>query len=263
MKKLVGCLLMLVSLVGTVQATNFQLLAHWDFEGAAGTTTTYDSISGRAATITGGASLSGSGGVDLAGAKSGQYIDLGASLGQLLNQVGSYRIEVTFDWDGPSSGGAQKWWSFCAGTTETTQFTTLQAVSSNNAYTRYQYRRDSVDTTANRDYSASGDIVDEIMTIGIEYDKALGTSGFGAIRTLKNGVLEAYASQTRDCSMNLLGNLTRNYIGNSPYYAGNPSGVNLFDGMIYDFKIYGEIIPEPTTISLLGFGVFSLIRKRK
>ncbi|MEN6385946.1 MAG: PEP-CTERM sorting domain-containing protein [Phycisphaerales bacterium] len=261
MKKLVGLILML-GLVCTANATTFELLAHWDFAGAAGTTTVYDLVGARAATITGGASLDGSGGVNLAGGASGQYIDLGASFGNLIGQIESYRIEITFDWDGPATGGAQKWWSFTAGTTETTQFAMLTAVSSNNAYTRYQYRRDGSDTQANRDYSATGDIVDEMMTIAIEYDKALGTSGFGAIRTLKNGVLEAYASQTRDCSLSLLGNTTRNYIGNSPYYAGNPTGVKLFDGVVYDFKVYG-VIPEPATMTLVGLGFMAFIRRRK
>jgi hypothetical protein len=260
MKKLLSCLFVMV-LACAANATTFNLLAHWDFEGAAGTTTVYDNVSSRAATILGGASLNGTGGVELAGGQSGQYIDLGASLGGLISKIGSYRIEITFDWDGPASGGAQKWWSFTTGTTETTTFAMLTAVSSNNAYTRYQYRRDGSDTQANRSYST--DIVDEVMTIAIEYDAALGTSGFGVIRTLKNGSQEAYATQTRDCSLYLLGNTTRNYIGNSPYYAGNPSGVNLFDGIIYDFKIYGEIIPEPATVALLGIGAVSLIRRRK
>ncbi len=254
MKKFLGCLLVMV-LACTANATTFNLLAHWDFEGAAGTTTVYDNVSGRAATIIG-TSLNGAGGVTLAGGTNAQYVDLGASLGQLIGSLRSYRIEITFIWDGANAGGgsAQKWWTFSqAGTTD---FAMLTAVTTNEGYTRYQYRRDASDTQANRSYGYS--LVGYEMTIGIEYDAALGTSGFGVIRTLKDGAQEAYATQSRDCSLSLLGNTTRNYLGKSPYDAGN-----YFDGIIKDFKIYGEIIPEPTTIALLSIGAVSLIRRRK
>jgi hypothetical protein len=253
MKKIVGCLLVMF-LACAANATTFELLAHWDFEGAAGTTALTDEVSGRAATIMGGTSLNGSGGVELAGGTSGQYVDLGSSLGSLIGSLSSYRIEITFDWDGASTGGAQKWWTFSqAGTTE---FAMLTSVTTNEGYTRYQYRREASDTKADRSYGYS--ITNTEMTIAIEYDTELGTSGFGVIRTLKNGVQEAYASQTRDCSLSLLGNTTRNYIGKSPYDAGN-----YFDGTVTDFKIYGVVIPEPATISLLGTGLLLFIRRRK
>jgi len=202
----------------------------------------------------GGASLNGTGGVVLAGGTSGQYIDLGASLGKLLSTLSSYRIEITYVWDGASTGSAQKWWSFSQ--EGTTTFAMLTAVSSNEAYTRYQYRRDASDTTANRSFSST--LVGTETTIAIEYDTELGSSGYGVIRTLKNGVQEAYATQTRDCSLSLLGETTRNYIGKSPYDGGN-----YFDGTILDFKIYGVVIPEPATMCLLSVGALALIRKRK
>ncbi len=254
MKKFLGCLLVMI-LACTANATTFDLLAHWDFEGAAGTTTVYDTVSARAATIIG-TSLNGAGGVVMAGGTVAQYVDLGSSLGQLIGSLGSYRIEVTMVWDGANVGGGtyQKPWSFSQ--EGTTEFATLTFVSSNEAYTRYQYRRDTSDTTVNRAYSAS--LVGYATTIAIEYDTALGTSGFGAVRTLKDGVLEAYATQTRDVSLALLGNTTRNYLGKSPYDTGN-----YFDGTILDFKIYGVVIPEPATMVLLSIGALTLIRKRK
>lgn len=253
MKKLLGCLLVMV-LACAANATDFQLLAHWDFEGTAGTTSIVDTVSGRAATIMGGASLNGTGGVELAGGTSGQYVDLGASLGSLLGSLGSYRIEITFNWDGTATGGAQKWWTFSQDGTVT--FAMLTAVTTNEGYTRYQYRRDASDTQANRSYGYS--LVGYNTTIAIEYDENLGTSGFGAVRTLKDGSQEAYATQTRDLSFTELGNTNRNYIGKSPYDAGN-----YFDGEVLDFKIYGVVVPEPTTIAMLGIGALSLIRKRK
>jgi hypothetical protein len=252
MKKLVGLVMML--LVCSANATTFDLLAHWDFEGAAGTTTVYDSVSNRAASIIG-TSLNGAGGVTLAGGTNAQYVDLGSSLGSLIGSISSYRIEMTFVWDGGNAGGgtAQKWWTFSQ--EGTTTFAMLTAVTNNDGYTRYQYRRDGSDTQANRSYGYN--IIGTEMTIGIEYDTALGTSGFGVIRTLKNGVQEAYATQSRDCSLSLLGNTTRNYLGKSPYDAGN-----YFDGTIKDFKIYG-VVPEPTTMVLLSVGALTLFRKRK
>lgn len=262
MKKLVGCVLMLMSLIGTVEATDFQLLAHWDFSGAAGTTTVYDSVSNRAATIMNGASLNGTGGVVLAGGAgpNNQYIDLGSGFGNLIGSLTSYRVEITFNWDGPGSGNDSKLWCFSLpkteGSSDFPQGAMLTFVSNNDHYTRYLYRRDSSDTQVNRSYS--GDIVAEEMTIGIEYDENLGTSGFGAVRTLKNGVQEAYATATRDLSYDIIGIPTRNYIGKSPYETGNG-----FDGLISDFKVYGVVVPEPATMTLLGIGAISLIRKRK
>jgi len=260
MKKLLGCLLVVV-LACAANATDFQLLAHWDFDGTAGTTTAYDSVSNRAATIMNGASLNGTGGVVLAGGSGpdNQYIDLGASFGNLIGSLASYRIEVTFKWDGAAAmGNDSKIWSFSMPKSDTSDFpqgAMLTFVSNNEKYTRYLYRLDSSDTQ-DRSYSAS--LVGTEMTIAIEYDEALGTSGFGVIRTLKNGSQEAYATQTRDVSLNLIGNTTRNYIGKSPYETGKG-----FDGLISDFKVYGVVVPEPTTIAMLGIGALSLIRKRK
>jgi hypothetical protein len=69
----------------------------------------------------------------------------------------------------------------------------LTAVTTNEGYTRYQYRRDASDTQANRSYGYS--LVGYEMTIGIEYDAALGTSGFGVIRTLKDGAQRLMPSE--------------------------------------------------------------------
>jgi hypothetical protein len=262
MKKLLGCLLVMV-LACAANATTFNLLAHWDFSGAAGTTTVYDTVSNRAATIMNGASLNGTGGVVLAGGAgpNNQYIDLGSSLGNLIGKLSSYRIEITFNWDGPASGTDSKLWSFSLPKTEGgsdfSQGAMLTFVASNDHYTRYIYRRDNVSTPEiNRSYST--DLIAEEMTIGIEYDENLGTGSFGVVRVLKNGVQEAYSTQGRDLSYDILGIPTRNYIGKSPYENGNG-----FDGLISDFKIYGVVVPEPTTMVMLGIGALSLIRKRK
>ncbi|HBG25633.1 MAG: hypothetical protein A2Y10_15965 [Planctomycetes bacterium GWF2_41_51] len=262
MKKFFGCLLVMV-LACVANATDFQLLAHWNFEGTAGTTTVYDSVSNRAATIMNGASLNGTGGVVLAGGSgpNNQYIDLGASFGNLIGSLSSYRVEITFTWDGPASGNDSKLWSFSLpkteGSSDFPQGAMLTFVSNNDHYTRYIYRRDGVSTPEiNRSYST--DLIAEEMTIGIEYDENLGTNGFGAVRTLKNGVQEAYSTQNRDLSYSIIGTPTRNYIGKSPYETGNG-----FDGLISDFKVYGVVVPEPTTMVMLGFGALSLFRKRK
>ena len=253
MKKFFGCLLMMIITVAcSTDALSYPLLAHWDFEGAAGATSIADEVSGRIATIMGGASLNGTGAVVLAGGTSGQYVDLGASFGEIIGNLSSYRIEISYIWDGAVNGGAQKWWTFSQ--EGTTQFAMLTAVTTNETYTRYQYRRDASDTQANRSYGYS--LVGYETTIGIDYDTTLGT-GFGVIRTFKDGVQEAYATQTRDCSLSLLGETTRNYIGKSPYDGGN-----YFDGTITDFKVYG-IIPEPATLALVAAGIFGLIKRRK
>lgn len=250
MKKFFGCLLMII-VVCANNGMAYPLLAHWDFEGAAGTTSIFDEVSGRAATIMGGASLNGTGGVVLAGGTSGQYVDLGASFGEIIGNLSSYRVEISFIWDGTASGGAQKWWTFSQ--EGTTQFAMLTCVTTNETYTRYQYRRDASDTQANRSFGYS--LVGYETTIGIDYDATIGS--FGAVRTFKDGVQEAYATQTRDVSLSLLGETTRNYIGKSPYDGGN-----YFDGTIMDFKVYG-IIPEPATFAFVAAGIFGLIRRRK
>jgi hypothetical protein len=75
------------------------LVAHWDFEGAAGATTVPDLVGNNNATIIG-TSLDGNGGVTFAGGTSVQYVDLGAGVGSIFDNLMDSTIIVDFAWDG-------------------------------------------------------------------------------------------------------------------------------------------------------------------
>lgn len=204
------------------------LVAHWDFEGAAGATTVPDLVGNNNATIIG-TSLNGSGGVTFAGGTVAQYVDLGAGVGSIINNLMDSTIVVDFAWDGSAAGTYQKIWSFSqAGTT---QFGTLTFVSSNEEYIRYQHRYSSHDENTN----AETPLLTGRHQIVIANNAAYGS--YGSVQLYLDGVQEAFHTQTVRADLALLGATTRNYLGKSPYDAGN-----YFDGTIYDFRIYNRCL---------------------
>jgi len=204
------------------------LVAHWDFEGPAGTTTVPDLAGNNNATIIG-TSLNGNGGVTFAGGTAAQYVDLGAGVGSIIDDLMDSTIIVDFAWDGNSAGTYQKIWTFSqAGTT---QFGTLTFVSSNEEYIRYQHRYSAHDENTNAETPS----LKGRHQIAIANNAAYGT--YGSVQLYLDGVQEAFHTQTVRADLSLLGATTRNYLGKSPYDAGN-----YFDGTIYDFRIYNRCL---------------------
>jgi hypothetical protein len=253
-------LLSLLAVVTITTASFGSLVGYWDFSGSAGATTVADLAGSNDATIMGGASLDGSGKVSLAGGQSGEYVDLGASLGSTLAGMTSFTIASTVDWDGAASGTYQKMWNFSqAGTTE---FSTLTFVSSNEAYIRYQHRY-----AAHDDKTSVGtpDLKGKHQ-VTLRYDASLGS--YGQAKIFIDGVEEGGHTCDADNSLAISGASVNNWLGKSAYDGGN-----YFDGAFYDFRIFDKAltdaevaqlaIPEPTTIALLGLGVLGLIRRKK
>lgn len=204
------------------------LVGRWDFEGAAGTTIATDSAGSHNATIVG-TSLNGNGGVTLAGGSNGQYVDLGSSLGSVIAGLTNSTIFMDFDWDGSTAGTYQKPWTFSqAGTT---QFGILTFVSSNEYSIQYQHRYSSHDEIT----LASSPLLRGRHQIALVIDPTYGT--YGSSQIYVDGVQQVFRTLTARAELSLLGQTTRNYLGKSPYDAGN-----YFDGTIYDFRIYNRCL---------------------
>ncbi len=211
-----------------IAADKIGLAAHWDFEGAVGATIVPDLAGDNDATIIG-TSLNGSGGVTLAGGTNVQYVDLGAGLGSIIDNLMDSTVIIDFAWDGNSAGTYQKPWTFSQ--SGTTQFATLTFVSSNEEYIRLQHRYSAHDESAN----ASTPSLKGRHQIAIAWNSAYGS--YGSVEIYLDGVQEAFHTQTVRADLSLLGATTRNYLGKSPYDTGN-----YFDGTIYDFRIYNRYL---------------------
>jgi hypothetical protein len=207
-------------------ADQIGLVAHWDFEGAAGTTSVPDLAGNNNATIIG-TSLNGNGGVTLAGGSNAQYVDLGSNLGSIIDNLMDSTIIIDFAWDGNSAGTYQRIWTLSQ--SGTTQYANLTFVGSNEEYIRLQHRYSSHDENAN----AATPSLKGRHQLAIAWNSAYGTKG--SVQIYLDGVQEAFHTQDVRADLSLLGATTRNYLGKSPYDGGN-----YFDGTIYDFRIYNR-----------------------
>lgn len=211
-----------------IPADQIGLAGHWDFEGAAGTTTAIDSAGDNDAIIIG-TSLNGSGGVTLAGGTNVQYVDLGSGVGSVISGLTNSTVIIDFSWDGAAAGTFQKPWTFSqAGTT---QFGLLTFVSSNESYIRFQHRYLQHDESTD----ASTPLLTGRHQIAVATNAAYGT--YGSVQIYLDGVQKAFRTQEARADLSLLGQTTRNYLGKSPYDAGI-----YFDGTIYDFRIYNRYL---------------------
>lgn len=248
-----------VLLAVLISANSFAgLVGHWDFNGAAGSTTVEDLAGDNDAVIMGGATLNGSGQVEVAGGDSGQYVDLGAGVGQLVHNMTSFSIITDFVWDGNANGTWQKIWNFSQD--GTAEYSILTLVSTNEEYIRFQHRYDAHDDKSS---SSTPNLLGSHQ-VAIVYDATIGT--YGAVRTYVDGVQEGYHTCDCDNSLAISAATPNNWLGRSPYDGGIS-----FDGAYDEFWIYDEAlgadavaahVPEPASMLLIGLGGLFL-RKRK
>jgi hypothetical protein len=226
----------------TIQSDTGKMVAHWDFEGAAGSKTIVDSINGYTGSIVGSASQDGSGSVELSGGLHGPYIDLGANVGNVIAKLNEYTIIIDCDWYGnaPSPKGWQRLATFSqAGTSEYALFT---YVSVNQAYMRYIYRHAAHDETTN----TSGTDLKPIPSvlgrhqIAITFTKDY--ANYGCTQLYMDG--RQWGFRTQAVPVGSIGSTFRNYIGKGPYDynsldpTSDPNMDQRFYGKIHDVRIY-------------------------
>jgi endonuclease/exonuclease/phosphatase family metal-dependent hydrolase len=204
------------------------LVAHLNFEGAAGSIIATDSAGDHDAAIVG-TSLNGNGSVTLAGGTNSQYVDLGSSFGSVVAGLDNSTIFMDFDWDGSSAGTYQKPWTFSQ--SGTTQFATLTFVSSNETSIQYQHRYSSHDELT----TATTPLLRGRHQIAVVLDSTYGS--YGSAQIYVDGVQQVFRALQARSELSLMGQTTRNYLGKSPYDTGN-----YFDGTIYDFRVYNRCL---------------------
>ncbi|MEN6385947.1 MAG: LamG-like jellyroll fold domain-containing protein, partial [Phycisphaerales bacterium] len=220
----------------TIQSDTGKMVAHWDFEGPAGSTNIADSITGTPATIVGTASLDGSGAIELPGGRDGAYVDLGANIGNVIAGLDEYTVLIDCDWDGNSVGSWQRLASF--GQEGTAEFAMFTYVSINEKYMRWNYRHDGHDETTNAS-SAMPDMKGRHQ-IGITFTRDY--DNYGCTQFYIDGKQKAFHTQT--VAAGSIGATTRNYLGKGPYTyvpgdtTTDPNIDVRFGGKIYDVRIY-------------------------
>lgn len=225
----------------TIQSDTGEMVAHWDFEGAAGSTAVPDLVGDNDAVIVGGGALDGNGAAVLTGGPDGPYIDLGANLGNVISKLEYCTLFIDCTWDGNSTGSWQR--LLTVAQPGTTEFSTITYVSVNDQYLRYYQRHNAHDEETN----ASNKTLVPILTgrhqiaVTITPDYVL----YGCTQVYIDGVQTAFHTNTAPCSLDLLGQTSRNYIGRGPFErdpldANTINIDNRFAGKIHDVRIFAR-----------------------
>jgi len=228
----------------TIPSDTGGMVAHWDFEGAAGSTTVPDLVGDNDATIIGGGALDGSGSAVLSGGPDGPYIDLGVNLGQVISRLQHFTIFIDCTWDGNSAGGSwQRLLTFAQ--PGTTEFSTITYVSGNEYYLRYYQRHAEHDEVTNAGTSMPDMKGRHQIALTFTNDYGL----YGCTIVYIDGVKKSFHTNAAACSLDLLGQTTRNYIGRGPFErdpqdANTLNIDNRFAGKIHDVRIYGRRLAE-------------------
>jgi len=228
----------------TIASDTGGMVAHWDFAGAAGETTVPDLVGDNDAVIVGGGQLDGNGAAVLTGGPDGPYIDLGANLGNVISDLEYCTIFIDCVWDGNSTSWQRL---FTVAQPGTTEFSTITYVSVNERWLRYYQRHNAHDEETN---ASNPTYVPEMKgqhQIAISITKDYGLYGCTIIYI--DGVKAAFHTNLAPCSLDLLGQTSRNYIGRGPFErdpldANTINIDNRFAGKINDVRIYGRRLSE-------------------
>ncbi|GEM_PF-3401208 len=225
----------------TIQSDTGGMVAHWDFEGAAGSTTVPDLVGDNDATIVGGGALDGAGSAVLTGGADGPYIDLGAGIGQLIGNAREYTFIIDCDWDGNSVGKWQRLLTLSK--PGTTEFSVITYVHWNENYLRYYQRHDGHDEVV--DFSGLAAMRGHHQ-LAMTYTPDYGV--YGCTILYVDGV-KKFRTNAGYLTLDKVGQTARNYIGKGPFErdpldANTIDVDNRFAGKINDVRIYNRRLSE-------------------
>jgi hypothetical protein len=225
----------------TIASDTGGMVAHWDFEGAAGSTSVPDLVGDNDGTIIGSGYLDGSGSAVLSGGRNGPYIDLGSNLGQTISKLQHFTVIMDFVWDGNSAGSWQR--LFTLAQPGTTEFACFTFVSVNETYFRYYLRHSAHDEQSDISGTNMKGHYQIAMTYTTDY------ADYGCSIFYFNGVKKKFQTNSTYAALGLLGQTSRNYIGRGPFEVNSidPNTFNIdnrFAGKFNDVRIYNRRLSE-------------------